>query len=192
MAEEEIVFCSFCGKSQHEVFRMIAGDKVNICSECVDLCNEIIAGRLELFNEHRALRRHKDHGASDCGNCQNCSSQPGHGCHHSGKGGGNWKKRKQEILGIMTDVSLDSVLARFREFNPTSVKKLNLALLAAVGDPLIDALHELQGEQEELLVKLEAQIEEAEKSRETKLAEIKAIGQQIALLQTQVARTRKE
>lgn len=35
--------CSFCGKSQHEVRKLIAGPSVFICDECVDLCNEIIA-----------------------------------------------------------------------------------------------------------------------------------------------------
>ena len=35
-------YCSFCGKSQHEVLKLIAGPKVCICDECVDLCVEII------------------------------------------------------------------------------------------------------------------------------------------------------
>lgn len=35
--------CSFCGKSQHEVKKLIAGPSVFICNECVDLCNEILA-----------------------------------------------------------------------------------------------------------------------------------------------------
>ena len=35
-------YCSFCGKSQHEVLKLIAGPKVCICHECVDLCVEII------------------------------------------------------------------------------------------------------------------------------------------------------
>ena len=36
------LYCSFCGKSQHEVKKLIAGPSVFICSECVELCNEII------------------------------------------------------------------------------------------------------------------------------------------------------
>lgn len=36
------MFCSFCGKSQHEVKKLIAGPSVFVCDECVDLCNEII------------------------------------------------------------------------------------------------------------------------------------------------------
>lgn len=36
------LFCSFCGKSQSEVRKLIAGPSVYICDECVDLCNDII------------------------------------------------------------------------------------------------------------------------------------------------------
>ncbi len=39
----ETMYCSFCGKSQHEVSKLIAGPKAFICDECVDLCREIIA-----------------------------------------------------------------------------------------------------------------------------------------------------
>ena len=35
--------CSFCGKSQREVKKLIAGPTVYICDECIDLCNDIIA-----------------------------------------------------------------------------------------------------------------------------------------------------
>jgi len=35
-------YCSFCGKSQHEVPKLIAGPSVFICNECVDLCSEIV------------------------------------------------------------------------------------------------------------------------------------------------------
>lgn len=38
----KLLYCSFCGKSQHEVRKLIAGPSVFICEECVDLCNEII------------------------------------------------------------------------------------------------------------------------------------------------------
>jgi len=38
----ELLNCSFCGKSQHEVRKLIAGPSVYICNECVDLCNDII------------------------------------------------------------------------------------------------------------------------------------------------------
>ena len=39
---DKLLYCSFCGKSQHEVRKLIAGPSVFICDECVDLCNEII------------------------------------------------------------------------------------------------------------------------------------------------------
>ena len=37
-----VLYCSFCGKSEHEVRKLIAGPSVYICDECVDLCNDII------------------------------------------------------------------------------------------------------------------------------------------------------
>jgi len=39
---EKNLYCSFCGKSQHEVKKLIAGPSVFICDECIDLCNDII------------------------------------------------------------------------------------------------------------------------------------------------------
>ena len=38
----KLLYCSFCGNSQHEVRKLIAGPSVFICDECVDLCNDII------------------------------------------------------------------------------------------------------------------------------------------------------
>ncbi len=43
----KILYCSFCGKSQHEVRKLIAGPSVFICDECVELCNDIIRDELE-------------------------------------------------------------------------------------------------------------------------------------------------
>jgi ATP-dependent Clp protease ATP-binding subunit ClpX len=40
--DSKLLYCSFCGKSQHEVKKLIAGPSVFICDECVDLCNDII------------------------------------------------------------------------------------------------------------------------------------------------------
>ena len=40
--ENKLLYCSFCGKSQHEVRKLIAGPSVFICDECVDLCDDII------------------------------------------------------------------------------------------------------------------------------------------------------
>jgi hypothetical protein len=44
MTEGGTIQCSFCGKTQDEVRKLIAGPKVYICDECVDLCNDIIFG----------------------------------------------------------------------------------------------------------------------------------------------------
>ena len=41
-SEDKLLFCSFCGKNQNEVRKLIAGPSVYICNECVDLCNDII------------------------------------------------------------------------------------------------------------------------------------------------------
>jgi len=41
--KEGKLYCSFCGKSQKEVKKLIAGPTVYICNECIELCNEIIA-----------------------------------------------------------------------------------------------------------------------------------------------------
>ncbi|MDX1609934.1 MAG: ATP-dependent Clp protease ATP-binding subunit ClpX [Halofilum sp. (in: g-proteobacteria)] len=48
----KLLYCSFCGKSQHEVRKLIAGPSVFICDECVDLCNDII--REEMQDANRA------------------------------------------------------------------------------------------------------------------------------------------
>jgi ATP-dependent Clp protease ATP-binding subunit ClpX len=45
-ATDKNLFCSFCGKSQHEVKKLIAGPSVFICDECIDLCNDIIRDEL--------------------------------------------------------------------------------------------------------------------------------------------------
>ncbi|HCA75439.1 ATP-dependent protease ATP-binding subunit ClpX [Alteromonas oceani] len=41
-SDNKLLYCSFCGKSQHEVRKLIAGPSVFICDECVELCNDII------------------------------------------------------------------------------------------------------------------------------------------------------
>jgi ATP-dependent Clp protease ATP-binding subunit ClpX len=52
----KILYCSFCGKSQHEVRKLIAGPSVYICDECVELCNDII--REELEEKNAGARSH--------------------------------------------------------------------------------------------------------------------------------------
>ncbi len=51
---EKLLYCSFCGKSQHEVRKLIAGPSVFVCDECVELCNDII--REEVQEENGAAQ----------------------------------------------------------------------------------------------------------------------------------------
>ncbi|MBF0265832.1 MAG: ATP-dependent Clp protease ATP-binding subunit ClpX [Gammaproteobacteria bacterium] len=45
--DKELLYCSFCGKSQHEVRKLIAGPSVFVCDECVELCNDIIREEIQ-------------------------------------------------------------------------------------------------------------------------------------------------
>jgi len=58
----KLLYCSFCGKSQHEVRKLIAGPSVFICDECVELCNDIIREELEERSEqgHDSLPKPAD------------------------------------------------------------------------------------------------------------------------------------
>ena len=47
-SSEKTLYCSFCGKSQHEVKKLIAGPSVFVCDECIDLCNDIIRDEMPL------------------------------------------------------------------------------------------------------------------------------------------------
>jgi len=55
-SSEKTLYCSFCGKSQHEVKKLIAGPSVFICDECIDLCNEIIRDELPAEDDPAATR----------------------------------------------------------------------------------------------------------------------------------------
>lgn len=48
---DKTLYCSFCGKSQHEVRKLIAGPSVYICDECVELCNDIILEEVQQVDE---------------------------------------------------------------------------------------------------------------------------------------------
>ena len=50
----KLLFCSFCGKNQNEVRRLIAGPSVYICDECVDLCNDIITEETQVTDEQES------------------------------------------------------------------------------------------------------------------------------------------
>ena len=52
--DDRLLYCSFCGKSQHEVRKLIAGPSVFICDECVELCNDIIREEIQESTESDA------------------------------------------------------------------------------------------------------------------------------------------
>lgn len=61
--DEKLLYCSFCGKSQNEVRKLIAGPSVYVCDECVELCNDIIRDELledELSPGNGALPKPKE------------------------------------------------------------------------------------------------------------------------------------
>src|SRR4026208_592644 len=51
IGDSDLLKCSFCGKSQKQVKKLIAGPGVYICDECIDLCNEIIEEELSESSE---------------------------------------------------------------------------------------------------------------------------------------------
>ncbi len=55
--DEESLKCSFCGKGQEEVKKLIAGPTVYICNECIELCNEIIADELSVEKEAESAHK---------------------------------------------------------------------------------------------------------------------------------------
>jgi ATP-dependent Clp protease ATP-binding subunit ClpX len=57
----KLLYCSFCGKSQHEVRKLIAGPSVFVCDECVELCNDIIREELEEKAERTREKLPKPH-----------------------------------------------------------------------------------------------------------------------------------
>ena len=57
----KLLYCSFCGKSQHEVRKLIAGPSVFVCDECVELCNDIIREEMEEKTSEGNARLPKPH-----------------------------------------------------------------------------------------------------------------------------------
>ena len=53
----KLLYCSFCGKSQHEVRKLIAGPSVFVCDECVDLCNDIIREEIQEKDSDSGTRK---------------------------------------------------------------------------------------------------------------------------------------
>jgi ATP-dependent Clp protease ATP-binding subunit ClpX len=56
-SDEKLLYCSFCGKSQHEVKKLIAGPSVFICDECVDLCNDIIREEAQTVDGEKSAEK---------------------------------------------------------------------------------------------------------------------------------------
>jgi len=59
--KETTMYCSFCGKNQHEVIKLIAGPTVFICNECVDLCNELILEEKAALDTNSGGSKTKQH-----------------------------------------------------------------------------------------------------------------------------------
>jgi ATP-dependent Clp protease ATP-binding subunit ClpX len=59
--EGKLLYCSFCGKSQHEVRKLIAGPSVFICDECVELCNDIIREEMQEGTSESTSKLPKPH-----------------------------------------------------------------------------------------------------------------------------------
>ena len=57
----KLLYCSFCGKSQHEVRKLIAGPSVFVCDECVELCNDIIREEMQEKTTTSASKLPKPH-----------------------------------------------------------------------------------------------------------------------------------
>ncbi|MBU2641490.1 MAG: ATP-dependent Clp protease ATP-binding subunit ClpX [Gammaproteobacteria bacterium] len=53
-SSDKLLYCSFCGKSQHEVRKLIAGPSVFICDECVELCNDIIREEIQQADNQKS------------------------------------------------------------------------------------------------------------------------------------------
>ena len=58
IASPHPIRCSFCGRGQDEVARLVSGPSVYICSECVKLCNDILEGELEREQLNGILAHH--------------------------------------------------------------------------------------------------------------------------------------
>jgi ATP-dependent Clp protease ATP-binding subunit ClpX len=55
---DKLLYCSFCGKSQHEVRKLIAGPSVFVCDECIELCNDIIREEAQSAEIEKSGERH--------------------------------------------------------------------------------------------------------------------------------------
>ena len=72
--KSDSLHCSFCGKGQREVKKLIAGPNVYICDECIQLCNDIIAEEVE---KEKAQAGHQRRWARDGGNAPSADRAKG-------------------------------------------------------------------------------------------------------------------
>ncbi len=68
-AQTPVLQCSFCRKTQRDVFTLIAGPHVNICDECVGICNSILAERQKDRLAESIRRQRGDPPVAACGLC---------------------------------------------------------------------------------------------------------------------------
>ncbi|MBK8768571.1 MAG: ATP-dependent Clp protease ATP-binding subunit ClpX [Burkholderiaceae bacterium] len=66
-SSEKLLYCSFCGKSQHEVRKLIAGPSVFICDECIELCNDIIRDETQADQQATGVKAGLPTPAEICG-----------------------------------------------------------------------------------------------------------------------------
>ena len=66
-SSEKLLYCSFCGKSQHEVRKLIAGPRVFICDECIELCNDIIRDETQADQQATGVKAGLPTPAEICG-----------------------------------------------------------------------------------------------------------------------------
>ena len=66
-SSEKLLYCSFCGKSQHEVRKLIAGPSVFICDECIELCNDIIRDETQADQQTTGVKAGLPTPAEICG-----------------------------------------------------------------------------------------------------------------------------
>ena len=72
-APQAVLYCSFCGKSQHEVNKLVAGPHVFICDECIDVCSDIIDEQLLRLTMSDTQGRVNNAIASPCRESNACS-----------------------------------------------------------------------------------------------------------------------
>ena len=105
-SSEKLLYCSFCGKSQHEVKKLIAGPSVFICDECIDLCNDIIRDEPPRHRPAKAGRGRSADAERDLRDPRPVRDRPGDG-QKDPLGGGVQPLQAPRAPGTRDDVELD-------------------------------------------------------------------------------------